>query len=129
MPERPRFVEAFGYQDDLLGLPVADHDAAARWYAHAFGMTEVERRDAPCRSVIMERDGVRFGFAENGGDPSQDGAAIHVSDLALIKQELRGDGVEIGAERVDERAGQRLDVFFVIAPDGLFYYFHQPINP
>ena len=30
--------------------------------------------------------------------------------------------------RVDERDGQKYQVFFVVAPDGLCYYFHEPIE-
>ena len=32
-----------------------------------------------------------------------------------------------GDWRVDERGGPRHQVFLVVAPDGLCYYFHQPI--
>ena len=76
----------------------------------------------------MERDGARIGFAINGGDASQDGAAILVSDIQRAKDEIENAGVETGNWRVDERDGQKLQVFFVIAPDRLCYYFHQPID-
>ncbi len=119
---------AFPFQDDVLALPVADIDAAAKWYADAFGLVEVERHDSSVPTVIMERDGTRIGFAANGGDSSQDGAAILVSDIERAKHELESNGVETGNWRIDERDGQKLQVFFVIAPDGLCYYFHQPIE-
>ncbi len=122
------FEAAFPFADDVLALPVTDIDAAAKWYARAFGLSEVERHDKPVPSVIMERDGTRIGFAINGGDPTQDGAAIRVTDIHRAKQELESNGVEIGNWRIDERDGQRLQVFFVIAPDGLCFYFHQPID-
>ena len=121
------FKAAFPYQKDVLALPVTDLDAAAQWYSKAFGLTEVERRTQPHPTVILERDGIRIGFAINGGDPFQDGAAILVSDIHRAKQELEGNGVQIGNWRVDEQNGKRLQVFFVVAPDGLCYYFHQPI--
>jgi catechol 2,3-dioxygenase-like lactoylglutathione lyase family enzyme len=121
------FKAAFPYQKDVLALPVTDLDAAAQWYSKAFGLTEVERRTQPHPTVILERDGIRIGFAINGGDASQDGAAILVSDINRAKQELEGNGVQIGNWRVDEQNGKRLQVFFVVAPDGLCYYFHQPI--
>ena len=126
MSDAPLFKAAFPYQKDVLALPVADLDAAARWYAKAFGLTEVERRADPQPAVILERDGVRFGFAVNGGDASQDGAAILVSDIERAKQELEANGVKVGESRIDERNGRRFQVFFVVAPDGLCYYFHQP---
>jgi len=72
------FKAAFPYQKDVLALPVTDLDAAAQWYSKAFGLTEVERRTQPHPTVILERDGIRIGFAINGGDPFQDGAAILV---------------------------------------------------
>ena len=119
---------AFPYGDDVLALPVADVDDAARWYSDAFGLREVERRDGPRPSVTLERDGVRIGFAVNGGDPASEGAAIRVTDIRRARDELQAKGVATGDWRVDEEDGQRLQVFFVIAPDGLCYYFHQPID-
>jgi hypothetical protein len=81
MATRAVFEKAFPYGADILALPVADLDAVANWYAHHFAMVEVERRSHPHSTVIMERDGVRIGFSVNGGDSSQDGAAILVSDI------------------------------------------------
>ncbi|MEQ7128679.1 VOC family protein [Actinopolymorpha sp. B11F2] len=121
------FKEAFPYQKDVLALPVTDLDVAAQWYSKAFGLSEVERRHAPYPTVILARDGVQIGFAINGGDASQDGAAILVSDIHRARKELEANGIKIGNWRVDERDGQKLQVFFVVAPDGLCYYFHQPV--
>ena len=119
---------AFPYAEDVLALPVEDIDRASAWYQEMFGLKEVERLDDPVPAVILERDGVRIGFAINGGDVSNDGAAILVTDIHRARQELEGKGIEIGNWRVDENDGQKLQVFFVIAPDGLCYYFHQPIG-
>jgi len=127
MSSEPKFKQAFPYQKDVLALPVSDLDAAARWYAEHFGMTEVERRTQPVPTVILERDGTRIGFAINGGDASQDGAAILVTSIEAIKQELEANGTQVGNWRVDENNGRRFQVFFVVAPDGLCYYFHEPI--
>jgi catechol 2,3-dioxygenase-like lactoylglutathione lyase family enzyme len=128
MQGTPLFKAAFPYQKDVLALPVVDLDAAVQWYSKAFGLTEVERRNHPHPTVILERDGIRVGFAINGGDASQDGAAILVSDIHRAKQELEANGIRIGNWRIDEQNGKRLQVFFVVAPDGLCYYFHQPIE-
>lgn len=127
MPANPTFDAAFPYQQDVLALPVTDIDAAARWYAEHFGMVEVERRDFPVPTVIMERDGTRLGFAVNGGDASQDGAAIRVTGAAAMMAELQSRGVDVGNWRVDEHKGQKLQVFFATAPDGLCFYFHEPL--
>jgi hypothetical protein len=90
-------------------------------------MVEVERRQEPSPTVILERDGTRLGFSRNGADASQDGAAILLAGIGDIKNELEAKGVKIANWRVDERNGQRFQVFFVVAPDGLCYYFHEPL--
>jgi len=50
-----------------------------------------------------------------------------VSDIHAARAELESRGVKIGDWRVDERDGKKFQVFFVVAPDGLCYYFYQPI--
>ena len=127
MSDVPLFETASPFQNDVLALPVSELDVAAQWYSRAFGMIEVERRDDPNPTVVLERDGTQIGFAINGGDASQDGAAILVADITRAKEELESNGVETANWRVDERDGQKFQVFFVVAPDGLCYYFHQPI--
>ena len=114
MSERNTLFEAaFPYGDDILALPVTDLSQAAVWYAQNFGLQEVERRDSPHPTVILERDGVRFGFAINGLDPGNEGAAIRVNDIQLAKQEFAhlpprsGPEVhlDIGREDCDPVAG------------------------
>lgn len=128
MTAQPSFQAASPYQKDVLALPVTDLDVASDWYCKHFGMTEVERRDSPAPAVLLERDGIQIGFAVNGGDASQDGAAIRVSDIDGMKKQLQSNGIDIGDSRVDERDGKKFNVFFVVAPDGLCYYFHEPIE-
>ena len=128
MPNEPAFKSASPYQNDILALPVTDLDTASSWYCRHFGMTEIERRERPVPTVILERDGMRLGFAINGGDASQDGAAILVTNIRKIKDNLELHGTTIANWRVDERDGKKLQVFFVVAPDGLCYYFHEPID-
>ena len=128
MSSEPRFEKAFPFQKDVLALPVVDLDAASRWYCAHFGMVEVDRLERPVPTVVLERDGTRIGFAMNGGDPTQDGAAVLVSNLHALKDELERNGARIGNWRVDERNGQKYQVFFVVAPDGLCYYFHEPLS-
>ncbi|HSM16276.1 MAG TPA: VOC family protein [Gemmatimonadales bacterium] len=128
MSNEPRFKAAFPFQDDVLALPVTDLDATAEWYAARFGMVEVERRDQPLPTVILERDGVRLGFAITGGDPEQDGAAVLVSNIGALKDELEAGGTTVANWRVDGRDGRRYQVFFAVAPDGLCYYFHEPLD-
>jgi len=122
------FLGAYPYQQDVLALPVKNLDVAAEWYANAFGMLEVERRDDPYPTVILERDGVRIGFSITSGDASEDGAAILVADVQVVRAELESQGVAVGDMREESRDGQALCVFFVVAPDGLCYYFHQKVS-
>jgi catechol 2,3-dioxygenase-like lactoylglutathione lyase family enzyme len=128
MSSKPEFKKAFPYQKDVLALPVTDLDAASRWYCAHFGMVEVERREKPVPTVVLERDGTRIGFAVNGGDAAQDGAAVVVSNIGGLKEELERKGAKIGNWRIDEMDGQKYQVFFVVAPDGLCYYFHELLN-
>ena len=79
-------------------------------------MTEIERREDPTPTVIPERDGTRIGFAINGGDPAQEGAAIRVTDIDGIKSQLEASGVNAGESRVDERDGKKLNVFLSLLP-------------
>lgn len=128
MSDSPLFKAAFPYQDDVLALPVVDPDAAAQWYTKAFGLHEVERRDLPNRAVILERDGVRIGFALTGGDASQDGAAIEVSDIRRAEDEIKTAGLKIGDARIEDHNGAKRHVFFVVAPDQLCFCFYQPVS-
>ncbi len=128
MPDAALFLKAFPFQQDVLALPVANVETSLRWYEKSFGLAETRRADAPHKSIIMQRDGVEIGFAENGGDSEQDGAAILVSDIDRARAELQANGLEIGDGRIDERDGVKYQVFFIVAPDGLCYYFHQPIS-
>ena len=121
------FEAAYPFLEDVTTLPVKNLDESVAWYSNAFGLSEVERTSEPVPQVIMERDGARIGFAITGADPTQDGAAILVREIKQVHDELVSKGVEIANWRVDERDGEKLQVFFVVAPDGLCYYFHEPI--
>ena len=95
------FEDAFPYQKDILALPVKDINLATLWYSKTFGMSEVQRLDNPDPTVVLERDGIKIGFSVNGGDASQDGAAILVSDIHRAKSELVTNGVAVAELRVD----------------------------
>jgi catechol 2,3-dioxygenase-like lactoylglutathione lyase family enzyme len=128
MDQKQKFVAAYPYQDDIMALPVLDLDLASEWYTKNFGMSEVERYSTPNPTVILERDGVKVGFSINGGDAEQHGGAILVSNIHGMKKELSEVGLEIGNWREDERDGDKYQVFFIVAPDGLCYYFHEKIT-
>jgi catechol 2,3-dioxygenase-like lactoylglutathione lyase family enzyme len=128
MQKQSIFMAAYPYQNNVLALPITDLNVASAWYSKHFGMVEVERYDQPVPTVILERDGTRLGFSINGGDASQDGAAVLVSGIHGLKKEFESNGVRIGSLKAEERDGRKLQVFFVVAPDGLCYYFHEPLG-
>ena len=127
MVRKPLFKAAYPYQQDVLALPVSDISVASDWYSKHFDMAEVERKKKPIPTVILERDDVQIGFAVNGGDPTQEGAAILVDRIEEIRRTLEAKGVQVSDWQIDERDGQKLRVFFVVAPDGLCYYVHEPL--
>jgi catechol 2,3-dioxygenase-like lactoylglutathione lyase family enzyme len=128
MPNTARFEDASPYDGDILDLPVADIDSAIDWYSTHFGMELLDRTESPTNRALLRRDGVQLGFAANGRDPSQNGAAITVPDAQSMRDDLESRGVEVANWRIDERDGERFQVFFVVAPDGLCYYFQQRLD-
>ena len=119
--------KAFGYQDDNMALPVPDLAAALPFYENVFGFRVLSRSDTPCKSAVLVRDEVQIGFAENGGDPSQDGCAFHVKDLESLFAEFTAAGLQKERSEFDieEHDGVPWKVFYVIAPDGLCYWFGE----
>jgi lactoylglutathione lyase len=119
------FKTATPYADDALNLPVEDIDAAIPYYEKTFGLRVVSRQEAPHRSVILARDNIQIGLAENGGDSSQEGCFFEVDDVEAAFEEIKGTPPTESAFRLDEVAGVSYRVFFQIAPDGLCYMFGQ----
>src|SRR5437763_106664 len=80
------------------------------------------------QSAILERDEIRIGLAENGGDPEQDGCAFRVDGVEDLLMEFKSSGLEkeLSDIRVENRKdGSTFRVFFVVAPDGLCYWFGE----
>jgi hypothetical protein len=80
---------------------------------------------------VLGRDSVQIGLAENGGDPTQDGCAFHVKGLESLFAEFRGNGLhkELSDFKVERRGDATWRVFFVVAPDGLCYWFGERQEP
>ncbi len=118
--------KAFGYQGNNMTLPVADVVAAVPFY-QALGFRVVSRINSPVRSAVLERDDIRIGLAQNGGDPSQDGCAFHVTNLDALLEEFRGQGLERPASdvKVERQGDAEWRVFYVVAPDGLCFWFGE----
>jgi lactoylglutathione lyase len=119
--------KAFGYQGDNMNLPVAALEAALPFYENFLGFQVLSRADTPHNSAVLTRDEVQIGLAENGGDPEQDGCAFHVKDLDALFSEFKEKGLkkEISEFNTEERSGKTWKVFYVVAPDGLCYWFGE----
>ena len=101
--------KAFGYRGDTMNLPVKEVDAAVPFYESILGFRVISRSDTPHRSAVLARDSITMGLAENGGDPTQDGCAFHVT----------------GHFSIEQHGGAEFRVFYVVAPDGLCYWFGE----
>ena len=120
------FKRAVPYADDAMNLPVADVDAAIPYYEKTFGFRVVSRREAPHKSVVLARDEIQIGLAENGGDPTQEGCYFEVDDVEAAFVEIKGKQSAGGDLKINKHGDSVSKVFFVIAPDGLCYMIGQP---
>jgi len=115
------YKRAAPYADDAMNLPVADVDAAIPYYETTFGFSVVSRENAPHKSVVLARDAIQIGLAENGGDPTQEGCFFEVDNAALAFEEIEGKPATESDFRIDKFGDTSYRVFFVVAPDGLCY--------
>lgn len=118
---------AFGYQGDAMNLPVPDVDAALPFYTDVLGFSIESRTESPVKKAVLTRDGIQMAIAENGGDPSQDGCAFHVTGLEELLEELRAKGPNKSASDINPESGPHgsFRVFYVVAPDGLCFWFGE----
>jgi catechol 2,3-dioxygenase-like lactoylglutathione lyase family enzyme len=115
------FKKAAPYADDALNLPVENVDAAIPYYENTFGFRVVSRQDAPHKSVILARDDIQIGLAENGGDPTQEGCFFEVDNVEAAFAEITGRPPDESSFRLDKFGQVSYRVFFEVAPDGLCY--------
>ena len=119
------FKRAAPYADDAMNLPVADVEAAIPFYEETFGFRVTSRVDQPYKSVVLARDEIQIGLAENGGDPTQEGCFFEVDDLDAAFEEIKGQPPAESDIRIDKFGDTSMRVFFVVAPDGLCYMLGQ----
>ena len=119
------FRTAVPYAEDALNLPVHDVDTAIPYYEKTFAFRVVSRQDEPHRSVILERDRIQIGLAENGGDPSQEGCFFEVDNVEAAFEEIKSMPPKESDFRLDKFDGVPYRVFFEVAPDGLCYMLGQ----
>jgi lactoylglutathione lyase len=118
---------AFGYQGDTMHLPVPNLEDALPFYESVLGFRVVSRGEIPHKAAVLERDQVRMGLEENGGDPSQDGCAFHVTGLQSLFDEFCANGLTKGSDAfsTEQQDGVAWRVFYVVAPDGLCFWFGE----
>jgi len=111
------------YLADAMNLPVENLESAIPFYEKVMGFHVVSRKDAPCKSAALARDGIQIGLAENGGDPTQEGCFFEVDNVETAFAELKSNGLgkEEAGFRIDKYGDTSWKVFFVVAPDGLCY--------
>jgi catechol 2,3-dioxygenase-like lactoylglutathione lyase family enzyme len=119
--------QAWGYQGDNMNLPVRDLAQALPFYETVLGFRVLSRSDTPHNSAVLARDQVQIGLAENGGDPTQDGCAFHVKGLEALFAEFNVNGLqkELSEFAIEQHDGVAWKVFYVVAPDGLCYWFGE----
>lgn len=117
------FKTAWPYLKDALKLPVANVATATSFYEKVLGFRVISRNEAPHPSVILGRDDIQIGLAENGGDPAQEGCFFEVDNVEAAFAELKANGLakETADYRIDRHGATAWKVFFVIAPDGLCF--------
>ena len=118
---------AWGYQGNNMTLPVENVDAAIPFYESVMGFRVLSRSDSPHRSVVLARDNIQIGLAENGGDPTQDGCAFEVNDAELVFNQLKQNGLakDDPKFKIERHNDASFKVFYVVAPDGLCYWFGE----
>ena len=117
------YKNAWPYQKDAMNLPVANVETAISFYQTIMGFQLVTQYDAPHKSVILARDEIQIGLAENGGEPTQDGCFFEVDNVETAFAELKANGFtkDDADFRLDQHGDTKWKVFFVVAPDGLCY--------
>jgi lactoylglutathione lyase len=123
------FKTATPYADDAMNLPVEDVDVATPYYEKNFGFRVVSRQETPHRSVILARDSIQIGLAENGGDSAQEGCFFEVDDPESAFEEINGTPPTPSEFRLDDVDGVTYRLFFQVAPDGLCYMFGERQRP
>ncbi len=126
-PMTPALTKAFGYQGNPMTLPVPNLEAALPFYQSVLGFSLVSRAATPHPAAVLTRDAVQIGLAENGGDPTQDGCAFQVTGLERLFTELQSRmmGKQLSPIDTEHRDGIPWNVFYVVAPDGLCFWFGE----
>jgi hypothetical protein len=118
---KAKFKRAVPYADDAMNLPVADVEMAIPYYERTFAFQMLARESEPHKSVVLARDEIQIGLAENGGDPEQEGCFFEVDNVEAAFEEIKGKPATETDFRIDKYGDKSFRVFFEVAPDGLCY--------
>lgn len=118
---KAQFKRAVPYADDVMNLPVADVEMAIPYYERTFAFRVLTRESEPHKSVVLARDEIQIGLAENGGDPEQEGCFFEVDNVEAAFAEIKGKPSMETDFRIDKYGDKSFRVFFEVAPDGLCY--------
>jgi len=124
---KPSLEKVFGYKGDNMNLPVRELASALPFYETVLGFRLISRSDTPLESAVLGRDQIQIRLAENGGDPAQDGCAFHVTAVESLFAEFKANGLEkeLSAFDIERHGNAAWKVFYVVAPDGLCYWFGE----
>ena len=119
--------KAWGYQGNNMNLPVRNLATALPFYETVLSFRVLSRSVTPHESAVLIRDQVQIGLAENGGDSTQDGCAFHVKNLEALCAEFNPNSPqeEPSEFEIEQHDGVAWKVFYVVAPDGLCYWFGE----
>jgi lactoylglutathione lyase len=104
-----------------MNLPVADMSSSIPYYEKTLGFKVVSQTAKPHKSVVLARDRIQIGLAENGGDQTQEGCFFEVDNVEAAFTQIKGRAFEADDFRFDSFGPITYRVFFEIAPDGLCY--------
>lgn len=110
-------------ETDVRALPVRELGPAIGYYTQVLGFRVSQRSE---HSALLQRDAALIGLAVNGADPEQASCYFAVSDVAALREELAGKGIEPSPIRPDEHGGRSLSIFFAKEPYGVCFCFGQP---
>lgn len=97
------YMRAAPYAKDAMDLPVRDVEEAVPFYESKMGFRVASRSNDDGRRVILERDTIQIGLAENGGDPSQEGCFFEVDDVEAALVELQSYGLDLKSDLQQQR--------------------------
>ncbi len=111
---------------DPAALPVRELGPAIGYYTQVLGFTLTQKTE---RTARFQRDAVQIGVAVSGQDPEQASCYFAVSDVAALRAEYAGKGIDPTEMQREEHDGRPLLVFFAKEPYGVCFCFGQPVAP